>query len=347
MKRLVICVMMAATAMACGCTSKSSTIPDWPWNEEDNTEQEPPEIEPKEEWIDVTSQYPSLPEGITIVNCNYCLSKPSSVFLAIADLSKVKLDLWCIDDRDMNGSSEPFRTPSQVYDEVKCPVVINAGFFYADGGKYYSASLAVREGVQLAHNINYASEDWVKIYYPTRAAFVKNDDGSFSACWSYYNNGEATTWLYPAPAPNKWGESPKATPSSSYPEGAVKMETDFAIGGGPVLVKDGKVVDSYTAELFNGPTGIGPDSAHPRTAVGYIPEGKGKIMFFVCEGRQMTEGVDGFTTAEVAEIMRNHGCTEAINLDGGGSSCMLVAGAETIKVSDGKQRAVASTLMIR
>ena len=41
------------------------------------------------------------------------------------------------------------------------------------------------------------------------------------------------------------------------------------------------------------------------------------------------------------------GCVEAINLDGGGSSCMLVNGIETIKVSDGAQRAVASTVMLR
>ncbi|MGM9735018.1 MAG: phosphodiester glycosidase family protein [Candidatus Cryptobacteroides sp.] len=341
MKRFLI-FMVAATVASCGCSSKSSLIPDWPWEEDDGVQEE---IEPKEEWTDVTSNYPSLPEGITVINCNYCLSRPASVFLAIADLSKVDLDLWCIDDRDMAGSSEPFRTPSEVRSDGNYPVVINAGFFYADGGKYYSASLAVRDGVQLAHNINYASQDWKTIYYPTRAAFVKNSDGSFTACWSYYNNSEATTWLYPSPAQNKWGDSPQKTPSASYPEGAVKMETDFAIGGGPVLVKDGKVVDSFVAELFNGSTGISPDSAQPRTAVGYMPEGK--IMFLVCEGRQMTEGVAGFTTAEVAQIMKNHGCTEAINLDGGGSSCMLVGGAETIKVSDGKQRAVASTLMFR
>ena len=68
---------------------------------------------------------------------------------------------------------------------------------------------------------------------------------------------------------------------------------------------------------------------------------------FVCEGRNMTEGVKGFTTEEVAEIMKELGCVEAINLDGGGSSCMLVNGKETIKVSDGSQRAVASAVMFK
>ena len=71
------------------------------------------------------------------------------------------------------------------------------------------------------------------------------------------------------------------------------------------------------------------------------------MIVFVCEGRQMTAGVAGLTTADVANVLLDLGCVEAINLDGGGSSCMLVNGKETIKVSDGTQRSVASTVMIR
>ena len=41
------------------------------------------------------------------------------------------------------------------------------------------------------------------------------------------------------------------------------------------------------------------------------------------------------------------GIKDAINLDGGGSSCMLIGGKETIKLSDGRQRAVASTVMFK
>ena len=61
----------------------------------------------------------------------------------------------------------------------------------------------------------------------------------------------------------------------------------------------------------------------------------------------MTSGVFGLTTADVANVLLDLGCVEAMNLDGGGSSCMLVNGKETIKVSDGSQRAVASTLMLK
>ena len=67
----------------------------------------------------------------------------------------------------------------------------------------------------------------------------------------------------------------------------------------------------------------------------------------MCEGRQKTSGVYGLTTADIANVLLDLYCVEAINLDGGGSSCMLVNGKETIKVSDGSQRAVGSTIMLK
>lgn len=70
---------------------------------------------------------------------------------------------------------------------------------------------------------------------------------------------------------------------------------------------------------------------------------------FVCEGDGMTTGVAGMTTENVANIMKTLGCTDAINLDGGGSSCMLVNGQETIKTSDssGDERSVASVVTLK
>ena len=104
-------------------------------------------------------------------------------------------------------------------------------------------------------------------------------------------------------------------------------------------------MDTYVEELFNGSGGIGPDTNQPRTAVGAMEDGR--LVFLECEGRQMTEGVYGLTTGEVAQVLADLGCTEAINLDGGGSSCMLVGGKTTIKVSDGSQRAVASAIYLK
>ena len=61
----------------------------------------------------------------------------------------------------------------------------------------------------------------------------------------------------------------------------------------------------------------------------------------------MTEGVAGMTFAEEAGVLKSLGCSDALNLDGGGSSCMLVAGTETIKPSDGAQRPVGSVVILK
>ena len=61
----------------------------------------------------------------------------------------------------------------------------------------------------------------------------------------------------------------------------------------------------------------------------------------------MTDGVAGLTFAEEAAVLQSLGCVDALNLDGGGSSCLLVEGKETIKVSDGSQRAVGSVILLK
>ncbi|MEO6732892.1 MAG: phosphodiester glycosidase family protein [Ferruginibacter sp.] len=56
----------------------------------------------------------------------------------------------------------------------------------------------------------------------------------------------------------------------------------------------------------------------------------------------------GASLTEAAQLMAGLGCEEALNLDGGGSSCMLIKGKETIKPSDkGIQRAVPAVLVIQ
>lgn len=57
---------------------------------------------------------------------------------------------------------------------------------------------------------------------------------------------------------------------------------------------------------------------HPRSAIGYDPK-RNVLIFLVVDGRQ--PGVsEGATRRELAEWMRARGATEALNLDGGGSS---------------------------
>lgn len=330
-----------------GCTETSDKQPDWPWQDQEPEQEVPetPEGATLDKWSDVSADFDVLPEYIRVYRSPENLEgKKAVAYIAVADMASAQWDIWSINDSAMEGTSDAFKTPAAVYAEANWPIVINAGFFYSSGGKNYSSSLAVRNSEALAYNINYASEDWVTIYYPTRAAFLMSEGGDFDACWTYYRTG-GNHYMYPSPADNTWEDDPAKTPSASYPEGGEEFAAKTAIGGGPLLIDDGKFRDTYVEELFNGISGIGPDYDQPRTAIGVTSDKK--MIVFVCEGREMTEGVKGLTTADVANVLLDLGCVEAINLDGGGSSCMLVNGKQTIKVSDGSLRAVGSTVMIK
>ena len=89
----------------------------------------------------------------------------------------------------------------------------------------------------------------------------------------------------------------------------------------------------------------GEKDLHPRTAMGYTK--KGKLIILVIQGRS-TGIAEGATLEEEAIILKQLKCVEALNLDGGGSSCLLVNGRETIKPSDKEgQRPLPAVFIIR
>ncbi len=331
--RLTIYVLCTLLALGCGQKSQG-TVPDWTWDTPD---------QPAEEgWTDVTSSCSPLPEYVKIFKASPTLLEVNAVaYIAQIDLTKAGFNVWGINAPDLQGCDEPLQTPSQVYTaQGKPSVVINAGYFYTDSGKSYSSSLEVSNSILLSPNINYASQDWKSVYYPTRGAFLEHSDGTYEVCWTYWKDA-STHYIYDTPAENSWSAAPKKVPDAGFPGTARKFEAKNGIGGAPVLIKDGEIRNTYKEELID----INADERHPRTAIGITADKS--LVLFVCEGRNMTEGVPGFTTGEVAQILKNYGCTDALNLDGGGSSLMLVNGKEMIKPSDGSQRSVASCVYIK
>jgi hypothetical protein len=86
-----------------------------------------------------------------------------------------------------------------------------------------------------------------------------------------------------------------------------------AIGTNDRIVTDGVVTANW-------------EELHPRTAVGI--NGSGQLLLLVADGRQ--DGVsEGLTTPEVAEILIEFGATQALNLDGGGSTTLVVSDPDT------------------
>jgi exopolysaccharide biosynthesis protein len=91
---------------------------------------------------------------------------------------------------------------------------------------------------------------------------------------------------------------------------------------------------------------------HPRTIVGVAAQGR-RLLLITIDGRQPGYSV-GTTNRESARVALELGATEAINLDGGGSTAMAIAryrgDSVTFEVvnkpSDPQERAVGNALVI-
>lgn len=346
-------LLLSGLLMCTACSSDNKGIPEWPWG---STEEPEPE-EPVEEnpniialgWTNETEEFGTLPEHINVYKSpNDLVNKKSIAYIAVADMTKATFevlgDVAYSEVANACGSAT-VKTPTEFYSEKKASVILNGGLFFwsqlSDGsGFYYSQSLMIRDGKLLSPNQNYYSEDWVTLWYPTIGAFCQMEDGTFQTTWTYYT-GAGVNYCYPQPAENDITKEPLEVPSASFPEGAKELKAKNGIGGATVLLRNGEVVNTYVQEMLN----IAATSNQPRSAVGVT--GNNKMIFFVCEGRGVTDGVAGLTTADLSKVMKDLGCVEAINLDGGGSSCMLINGKETIQPSDGKQRAVLSGIALQ
>jgi len=116
-------------------------------------------------------------------------------------------------------------------------------------------------------------------------------------------------------------------------------ETSYAIGAGPRLIKNGGVFLTSKEEAF--PSDITNGRA-PRTAIGITKEGH--MILMVVDGRQKHSV--GMTLLESALFMQEYGVVDAMNLDGGGSSEMVIEGNVVNKPSDGRERPVGNSLLI-
>lgn len=118
------------------------------------------------------------------------------------------------------------------------------------------------------------------------------------------------------------------------------------VGGWPVIVRDSAVTQAADSAGAN----FAP-VRHPRTAIGLARNGR-ELILVVVDGRQKPYS-DGMTLRELAELFRSLGATQALNLDGGGSSTFVLADSTAPtglrimnRPSDKSERAVGNALAI-
>lgn len=120
-------------------------------------------------------------------------------------------------------------------------------------------------------------------------------------------------------------------------------ECETILSGTPLLVHKGQVCSrlfAFKSSFYS--------MAHPRTAIGVRADGHWLLV--VIDGR--SKNAQGMSIVELAQTMKNLGCIAALNLDGGGSSTMIVNQAVVNKPSGRKysftkkERPVANALLI-
>lgn len=128
---------------------------------------------------------------------------------------------------------------------------------------------------------------------------------------------------------------------TGLPEGVANDQIRDSISAGPVLISKG--------ETQTGSGGFWT-TRHPRSAIGWSQQ-QGKIWLLLVDGRSnQSAGMSLYTLAKYFEHLQ---VTEALNLDGGGSSALAVAlpsgaGVRVVnRPSDGRERYVPTAIGLR
>lgn len=111
---------------------------------------------------------------------------------------------------------------------------------------------------------------------------------------------------------------PISTPPQTNPEEWSKFE--HIVGGTPVLVHNGDLIQDFTREQTLESFLV---KKYSRTAIGIKDNGD---WLFVVVDSHFFGLFGGMTIKELSQLMLNLGCVEALNLDGGGSSTMVIEG---------------------
>ncbi len=280
----------------------------------------------------------SLPAGLKLFKTEDTLNgRPCIAYYVEANLKSKNLEFTT-----QVGNGKRF-TPSQFYENEGSPEIVVNGTFFSFATNQ-NLNVVIREGKVLSYNVPaLKSRTSDSFYYPTRSAIGITKSRRADIAWLFTDTAQKWPYAFqsrPLVAKGKTSDPSFVDLNTIDAWKWWKMRT--AIGGGPVLLQEGKIhITNKEEQMFvNGLADL-----HPRTAMGYTK--KKKLIVLVIQGR--SPGIaEGATLAEEAKILADLGCYEALNLDGGGSSCMLVNGKESIKPSDKEgQRAVPGVFIIR
>ena len=123
------------------------------------------------------------------------------------------------------------------------------------------------------------------------------------------------------------------------PEGEWERAEGIA-SAGPLLLWKGKRIEEPEKESISNVFCL---ARHPRTAAGVRADGT--LVFVTVDGRQPETSI-GMSIPELTDLMLELGCVSAMNLDGGGSTTMVVKGKIVNSPSGGSARRNADGILL-
>ena len=311
----------------------------------------------QQKWVNVDDQFQPLPQNFHVFKCTDSLDgKPFIAYYAEAKLK----------DRQLNFTTDTTYkrrlTPQQFFEKNNHPLlVVNTTFFSFATNQ--NLNVVIKEGKIVGYNVHTIAgkgKDTLTYRHPMGSAIGINRKREADVAWLLSDSTKKFLYAKQVPPAQAFKDS-ISNPAfeyfvsksiylgdNSFPgeqhnkKALIKWKMKTAVGGGPVLVQNSQVKITNNEELKFGGKAI--DDKHPRTCMGYTKDGR--LIVMVIQGR-FNGLAEGATLNQQAQLMVNLGCIEALNLDGGGSSCMLINGKPTITPSDKEgQRAVPAVFIV-
>lgn len=279
------------------------------------------------EWEPIASINGRLTEGITVY-------EGSNTDLPLkAWYVRVKKDPGIATRVVVSGDSDRKESISSFAEHLNAAVVVNGGYFLMGENPARHVGLLFIDGEMIEAATPSLLRENTR-YYAARAALGLTRDGEIDVAWVSSRNDSLFEWDFPP-------VNSEGVPDSPLDFGSAKWwDVRDAIAAGPSLISNGRINITVEEEVFFG-TSI--PRIHPRTAAGYTKNGS--LILLIVDGRQtQSRGVD---LMELASLMWDLGCVEALNLDGGGSSTLVVNGILLNRPVGGNvQREVMSALAV-
>ena len=292
-------------------------------------------------WQNIDSLYQPLPASVHVfVTHDSTEGKPNISYYVSVSLKDKSLDLTT-----QTGNGKRL-TPSQYFTQEQAPLlVMNCTFFEFVHNS--NLNIVMKEGKMLSyqvHSLPGRGKDTLTYRHSFGSAIGISKNGKADIAWLYTDSLDQYPYASQQVIPffkdstDKWGKSVMLSKGSFR-----KWKMNTAVGGGPVLLQNGNIQITNNEELKFAGKAI--EDKHPRTAMGYTKQGE--LIFLVIEGR-FPGKAEGATLIQEAKMLQQAGCIEALNLDGGGSSCLLINGKPTITPSDKEgQRPVPAVFIVR